>query len=107
MGEINVCTGVMPNENVPQSAIRNKCTFQTLFMLICFRLLHIKYPEQHADGYNSSVTREKRYEILTKDREIMTVVDLVKVLGNQDDIETYPIFSDRDSAKVSTIMLSE
>ncbi|VVC42587.1 Peptidase C45 [Cinara cedri] len=69
------------------------------------RMLHIKYPELHEEAYNSSLVREARYAQLTKNNLISNVVDLVRVLGNQDDITTYPIFSDSDSARVNTIVL--
>lgn len=70
-------------------------------------MLHAEYPETQEDGYASSVVRERRYNQLTKGNAIATAADLVKVLSNQDDIATFPIFRDADTDRVNTIVLGE
>lgn len=81
-----------------------------LFLSVRFRLLHISYPEEHLDGYEGSIVREKRYKILTNampNHKIMNEDELLTVLGNQDDMAIYPMFNDNDTAKVNTINLGE
>lgn len=70
------------------------------------RLLYLKYPELNEGGYGSSVSRESRYSRLTTDKEATTVQDMLRILGNKDD-DPWPIFSDKSSARVSTINLGE
>jgi len=75
------------------------------FIVLC-RLLYSKYPEANEGGYKSSVVRESRYRQLTADKEAVDMQDMLRILGNRDD-DLWPIFSDKSSARVSTINLGE
>lgn len=70
------------------------------------RLLHLKYPELNEDAYASSLSREKRYEQLTAEKNASNMKDMVRILGNNVD-DPWPIFSDKSSARVNTINLGE
>lgn len=52
------------------------------------------------------MSRESRYKRLTTDKEAVNVRDMLTILGNRDD-DPWPIFSDKSSARVSTINLGE
>ncbi|XP_025422737.1 uncharacterized protein LOC112692322 isoform X1 [Sipha flava] len=68
------------------------------------RLLHLKYPELNEAAYGSSVSRESRYRQMTKNRDATSLEDMIEILGNKED-DPWPIFSDKATARVSTIHL--
>jgi hypothetical protein len=66
----------------------------------------LKYPELNEAAYGSSVSRESRYRQMTKNRDATSLEDMIEILGNKED-DPWPIFSDKATARVSTIHLGK